>query len=161
MLIFDEKEQPIIIDNIHTPTPTTHMWILDLDIMDFTLTELKVLEEIQCPTIRVQIKNFMFDLPANWNILVFDDETMQLDVVEISEAVGRNFTAFIHGPNLSTAYGEKIVAVDYLPTAINIAPSLNKHQMLCHPIAPSAWINVSPSDTYNKYLKNCVIGNLF
>lgn len=161
MLIFNENVNPIILDSIHTPTNITHFWILDLALMDFTLTDLKVLEEIQCPTIRLQIKNFQFDLPANWNMLIFDDETMQLDVVELSEVVGGDFTAFIYGPDKSTIYGEKVYGIDYFPQAVNVAPMLNKSQMLCHPIASDVWINISPSDTYNKYLKNRVIGDLF
>lgn len=160
MLILDQYEQPIVLDDIHTPTLTEYYWILDLNMMDFTLTELDMLEEIIAPTIMIQIKGFEFMLPANWNMLVYDMETLQLDIVEIAELAGREFAAFVYGPNKSKVDPGIVKVVDYSSEYQNVAPSLNKHQMLCHPINPDEWINVAPSDTYNKYLKNCVIGEL-
>lgn len=160
MLILDQQEQPIVLDSIHTPTLTEHYWILDLNMMDFTLTELDMLEEIIAPSIMVQIKGFQFMLPANWNMLVYDTETLQLDIVEIAELAGREFMAFVYGPDKGKPDPGAVKVVDYKPEYQNVAPSLNKHQMLCHPINPNEWVNVAPSDTYNKYLKNCVVGDL-
>ena len=163
MLIFDDNNRTIILDNVYTPTPTDFMWVLDLQIMDYTLAPLLVLEEIVCPSIKVRIRGFDFFLPANWNMLVFSEETSELDVVEISELAGREFTSFIYDisdPNI-VRYKPGVVSVlDYSPEYVNVGPSLNKHQMLCHPISPTEWINVSPSDTYNKYLKTAVIGDI-
>jgi hypothetical protein len=163
MLIFDDNNRTIILDNVYTPTPTDFMWVLDLQIMDYTLAPLLVLEEIICPSIKVRIRGFEFFLPANWNMLVFSEETSELDVVEISELAGREFTSFVYDISdpLIVRYKPGLVSVlDYSPEFVNVGPSLNKHQMLCHPISPVEWINVSPSDTYNKYLKTAVIGDI-
>lgn len=163
MLIFDDNNRTIILDNVYTPTPTDFMWVLDLQIMDYTLAPLLVLEEIICPSIKVRIRGFEFFLPANWNMLIFSEETSELDVVEISELAGREFTAFVYDISdpLVVKYKPGIVSVlDYSPEYVNVGPSLNKHQMLCHPISPVEWVNVSPSDTYNKYLKTAVIGDI-
>jgi len=163
MLIFDEHEQTIILDNIYTPTPVDYMWVLDLQIMDYTLTQLLVLEEISCPSIQVRIRGFDFFLPANWNLLIYSEETLELDVVEISELAGREFTAFVYdvsNPNIVNFRPGVVRVIDYAPDYVNVAPSLNKHQMLCHPIGPAEWVNVSPSDTYNKYLKEMVVGDI-
>lgn len=160
MLILDENTKPIILDSIHTPTTSEYMYTLDLELMDFTLTPLSVLEEIVAPTIDVTICGFTFPLPANWNILIVDDETSQLDVIEISETSGKDFRAFVYGPDVLRHEHHIIQVTDYNPNFTNVAPSLSKNQMLCHPIGPNAWINVSPSDTYNKYLKNCVVGDI-
>ena len=163
MLIFDDNNRTIILDNVYTPTPTDFMWVLDLQIMDYTLAPLLVLEEIICPSIKVRIRGFEFFLPANWNMLIFSEETSEIDVVEISELAGREFTSFIYDisdPKIVRYTPGIVTVIDYSPEYINVGPSLNKHQMLCHPISPTEWVNVSPSDTYNKYLKNAVIGDI-
>jgi len=91
MLIFNENHDTVILDNIQGPTLSEYMYVLDFQMMDFTLAPLLVFEEIICPSIILSIKGFEFNLPANWNILVTDDETYQLDVVEISELAGKEF----------------------------------------------------------------------
>lgn len=160
MLIFDENIKPIIIDSIHSPTPTEYMWVLDLIMMDFTLAPLVMLEEVICPSMQIQIQGFEFILPANWNILVYDDETSQLDVIELSQAAGREFTALTYGPKKSYTVPSTIIVTDYFIEYKNVGPSLNKHQMLCHPINSDVWCAIGPSDNFNKYLKDKTIGDL-
>lgn len=160
MLVFDGSSQPLILDDINTPTIADHIWVLDLVNLDFTIVPLNVLEEIISPSIEVMIDGFMFVLPAIWNILVVDQETLQLDVVEVSELSGRDFFAFVYGPDASRFELAHIRVTAYHPNYINVGPFLNKNQMVCHPISPEHWVNVAPSDTYNKYLKNRVAGDL-
>jgi hypothetical protein len=161
MLIFDNNSRPILLDSIFVPTLTDHFWALDLNIKDFTLTPLTMLEEIVCSTVVIRVEEFDFAVPANWNILIFDEETSQLDVVEIHNMSGKQFSAFVFGPNMSNVRPAKVSLLNYLPEHKNVAPSLNKHLLLCHPIGPDAWINIGPNDSYNKYLKDMTIGDLF
>ena len=117
MLIFDDNNKTIILDDIYTPTPTNYMWVLDLQIMDYTLAPLLVLEEIICPSIQIKLRGFQFFLPANWNILVFSEETSELDVVEISEVAGREFTAFVYdisNPNITKYHPGVITVSNYV-----------------------------------------------
>lgn len=160
MLIFDNNNDVILIDNIYGPTVSDSVWVLDLDMMDFTLAPLAVLEEIICPTIEVMVWGHKFNLPANWNMLVADPETMQLDVAEIRELAGREFRALVYGPNERAFECAPVQVTDYFISKRNVGPSINKHQMLCHPISPRHWVNITPSDVYNKYLRNAVAGNL-
>ncbi len=160
MLIFDENSQPIILDSILTPTIAESLWVLDFQMEDYTLTPLAVLEETVSPSIELMIAGFRFVLPASWNILVCDEETMQLDVCEVAAVAGKEFKAFVYGPDFSMPQTSPISATDYHPNFINVGPQLSKHQMLCHPISPDAWVNVSPSDAYNKYLKGKVAGDI-
>lgn len=160
MLIFDENNDAIMLDCIQGPVLSQYMYVLDLNMMDFTLAPLLVFEEVICPTITLQIRGFQFELPANWNILISDDETYQLDVVEISELAGKEFRALVYGMNMVNVELEPIQVVDYQLNHQNVGPSLNKYQMLCHPIDPGAWVNVAPSDAYNKYLKEKVVGDI-
>lgn len=160
MLIFDSESHPVIIDNIFVPTATDHFWILDLDMLDYTLAPLTTLEQVVCPSLQLRINGFEFILPANWNILVYDRDTSQLDVVELSESAGREFTSLVYGPALSKPVPGIITITNYYVEAVNVGPTLNKHQMLCHPIGPNEWINISPSDVFNKYLRNKTVGDL-
>ena len=160
MLIFDENSHPVIIDSLTTPLTTEYFWVLDLEQMDFTITPLLMLEEIVGPTITLQIKGFEFNLPANWNMLIYSSDTSQLDIVDIGELAGRDFTSLIYGPNTNIVHQGHVTVTDYHPQEINYTPSLSKHQMLCHPIGPDEWVNVAPFDVYNKYLRDCVVGNI-
>lgn len=160
MIILDNNNSAVILDSIHVPVLAEYFWVLDLNMYDYTLAPLLILEEVITPSIELQIGNFRFSLPANWNMLVADDDTSQLDVVEIAELAGREFKALVYGPNMSMATLETVVVTDYHPHFKNVGPSLNKHQMLCHPISPYGWISVAPTDSYNKYLKELTIGDL-
>lgn len=160
MLIFNERSQPMILDSIHGPTLSEHMWVLDLTMMDYTLAPLTMLEEIVCPSMTIMIRGWQFVLPASWNVLVYDRDTAQLDVVQLAETAGREFTALTYGPRKSSVTPEIITVTNYHVEYKNVGPALNKHQMLCHPIGPDEWISVSPSDTYNKYLKDMIVGDL-
>ena len=159
MLIYDERTQPIMIENIHTPLPSTHMWVLDLDIMDFTLSPITILEEVTCPTFIINILGFEFPLPVNWYVIVYDTDTTQVDVVRVSEIAGHPHTMMGGGPDVSRVFPVSATVDRYLPRFKNVSPTLNKHQMLCHPVAPGYWISVAPTDSYNKYLKDKIVGD--
>lgn len=160
MLIFDGDSQPVILSSINGPTVSEHMWVLNLTELDFMLAPLLMLEEVVCPSIQLMVQGFEFVLPANWNILVYDRDTAQLDVVELADAAGREFTAMLYGPKKTKPEAALITVTNYHVEHKNVGPSLNKHQMLCHPVGPEEWVCVSPSDAYNKYLKDIIVGDL-
>ena len=160
MLIFDENTEAIILESIYVPTLTEYFYILDLNILDFTLTPLLTLEEINCPSLKINVRGFEFVLPATWSVLVYSEDTHQLDVVEVSNLAGNEFSSMVYGNDLSFIKPGVISVMDYYPDYRNVAPALNKHQMLCHPIGPTTWINISPSDTYNKFLKDKFVGDI-
>ena len=93
-------------------------------------------------------------------MLVVADETQQLDVIEISGLAGKEFNALVYGPNYSMPRAHPVIALDYYTEYKNVSPVLNKYQMLCHPIGPNEWVNVAPSDSYNKYIRNCTSGDI-
>lgn len=161
MLIFDENTNAIVLDSNTTPLTTDYFWVLDLEIMDFTLVKLEMLEEIIAKTITLRIKGFEFNLPANWNILLFDEDTMQIDIAPVGKLAGRgDFIAFVYGPDISIVSGSHITVTNFHLREANYAPCFGKNRMLCHPIGPKEWVNVAPSDVYNKYLRNKTIGDI-
>jgi hypothetical protein len=160
MIIFDEHNSPVILNSITGPTLVDYMWILDLAILDFTLAPLVMLEELVCPGIQICVRGFEFTLPASWSILVYDPDTSQLDVVQLCDTGGREFTACVFGPNKASPVPSTIVATKYYPQFTHIGPSLNKHQMIGAAVSPDEFVLVSPSDGFNKYLKDLTIGDL-
>ena len=122
MLIFDENNDAIMLDCIQGPVLSQFMYVLDLNMMDFTLAPLLVFEEVICPTITLKIRGFAFDRPANWNILISDDETYQLDVVEISELACKEFTALVYGMDMVNVELEQNQVIAYQPNHINVGP---------------------------------------
>lgn len=160
MLIFDENNHAVLIDSVKTPLTTEYFWVLDLEILDFTLAPFLMLEETVAPHSTLDVLGFRFSVPTTWHILSYSEETMTLDSVPIKLLSGKNFTSFVYGFNTALAIPGKIKVVDYQVEDISYGPSLNKHQMLCHPISPETWVIISPSDVFNKYLKECNVNDI-
>ena len=159
MLILNEDNQTILLDSIYNPVKSEYFWCLDTVEQDFMLAPLLVLEEITAPTFTISLGGFNFDVPASWNILIYDNETMQIDSIELGNASGKDFRAFIYGAQENHHQGQIIRISNLTPMAKTVAPLLNKHQMLCHPISPKHWVCVTPHDV-QKHLKNLYVGNL-
>ena len=164
MIISDENSFPILIDNIDVPTLTKHFWALQLaldsDDMDFMLQPLKMFEEQTTPVLVFQINGYKIEAPTNWNLLVYSEETGQLDVAEISDLTRSKFTAVVYKHKTGKVEPGPVYVNDYHREAHIRNPSLNKHTMLCHHVGPDAWICLAPTDNYNKYLKNTLVGDL-
>jgi hypothetical protein len=163
MYVFTEEYKIRELQDAHAPTDIDTFWVLDFDIMDYTLAPLLFLEEYSGHTIVLQIGNEsdnIIHLPASWHILISDDETSTIDLVQAGNMSGMNFQALTYGLNLTRPHLTPIKVVDFYLNRKNIAPALNKHQQLCHPISKEAWINIAPSDVYNRYMKEKLIGDI-
>lgn len=160
MLIFDEQNKTVILNSIHDPIVSDSYWVFDAILMDFKLSKLTALEEITTPAVEVQVAGFKFLIPTKWSVLIADQETTQLDCVEAMNLAAKDFTVLSYGPKALTAQLPIINVVNYFPQCKVVAPILGKNCMLCHPVAPGYWINISPSEIYNKHLKNALIGDI-
>lgn len=163
MVISDENSYPILIDSIDMGTLTEYFWVLQLSMdgeMDFTLQKLKMFEEQTTPTLEFLIGGYLVEAPTNWNILVYSEETGQLDVAEISDLTRSKFTAVVYLHKTGKVLPGPVSVIDYHREARVRNPSLNKHTMLCHHVGPEGWICIAPTDNYNKYLKDAVVGDL-
>jgi hypothetical protein len=160
MIISDDNSYPIIVDSVETPLSTEWFWVLDLVERDFMLTQLVMNEELHTPTFELSINGFVIEVPTNWNLLLYSEETSQLDIAEVSELTRGNFTAlgFDHKRNRPVPCDVRVI--NYNPVAKVHTPSLHKTHMLCHALGPDVWLCVSPSDNYNKYLKNAMVGDI-
>ncbi len=160
MHIIDEHNKLTELVDIAAPVRSEFFWVLDLSIMDYSLAPLVVLEEVTCPTFVVEVGGVNFDIPASWNMLIYDSETGDVDLIPLCEMTGRSFTALGFGPNRALAKPLPVRIMDYKPYYRNVGPSLNKHQMLCHPITEDLWFTLSAADVYTKYLKNITLGDI-
>jgi hypothetical protein len=160
MIIFDENTDPIMLDNIDIPFPVEYFWALDLEMMDFTLRELKLSEELTTKTITVTINGYLLEAPADWNILSYSRETSELDVVTFSDLTKHDFSIFVYNHKTNKLVDSTVRALDYDPCNKIQTPSLVRNTMLCHPLGYDMWACIAPTDSYNKYLKNKVIGDL-
>lgn len=160
MKIIDEQNHITDLVDITAPVKSDHFWVLDLSMMDYTLAPLVVLEEVTCPTFVVEVAGELFDIPASWNMLIYDSETGDVDLIPLCEMTGRAFTALGFGSARALAKPLPVRIMDYKPYSRNVGPSLNKHQMLCHPITEDIWFTLSSADVYTKYLKNISLGDI-
>lgn len=160
MIISDENSYPIMVDSVETPLSTEFFWVLDLVNRDFMLTPLMMNEELLTPTFELSIFGYVIEVPTNWNILLYSEETSQLDIAEVSELTRGNFTALGYEHVKNKVSPGEVRVINYNPQAKVHTPSLHKTHMLCHALGPKLWICISPSDNYNKYLKNALIGDI-
>ncbi len=161
MLLFDEYNRTIIIDDLLTPITIDYFWVLDLELKDFTLSEIKMLEAITGPAVCLEINGFRFWVPTSWFILIVDEETNEIDLIQIPEGSGKSFTALGGSFELVRPYYLPMKIVDYHPCKKLVSPSLTREQMLCHPVDPQTWVSITPLDQYNKYVKDLSIDDLF
>lgn len=160
MIISDENSYPIIVDSVETPLSTEFFWVLDLVERDFKLAPLIMNEELHTPTFEISILGYVIEIPTNWNILLFSEETSQLDIAEVSELTRGNFTALGYQHRKDRVIPGAVKVLNYNPLSKVHTPSLHKTHMLCHSLGPEVWFCISPSDNYNKYLKNAMIGDI-
>lgn len=160
MVILDEYTRPILLDNIDIPTPVNYFWALDLEMMDFTLKELLLSEELTTKTITIVVNGRYLEAPADWNILIYSRETSELDVIELMYLDRQPFSAFLFNHKKNKLVENIITVQEYSPYSKVQTPSLTKNIMLCHPMGYDTWVCIAPTDSYNKYLKGMVIGDL-
>lgn len=160
MLYFDSSNRIISVDSIYSPIIDNFIWVLDLEQFDFTLNPMTMLLEITTPSIEVTIEELCIRLPTSWYVVIYDDEIGMMDVVQVSDLLGRNFKLFTYGFNDLMVSGTNYILNKYIPKDVCVMPNLNKKQFLCHPINGSQWICVGPTEAFAKKLKDMFVGEL-
>lgn len=158
MLIFNENAEIVVLETIYTPLVTKYCWITDLENKDFNLMEIKLLEEMVGPCVTLNIAGFTIDVPASWYMLVYSEETSDVDIVKMHDLMRGDFTAMVCGPNEHKVLPVPVSVIDYRDVGSIVTPRLSKNQMLCHAIGAAHWVSISPYDQYNKALKNVIAG---
>ena len=110
----------------------------------------------------VNIFNKTVTLPLNWSVLVFDEDSLQLDMVGISNLEVSSFTALVSGPSVEKDYFSAPISLQQVTTETIVTPLPDKHQLLCHPVSDDLFICVgsTPSvPTFQKYLEPLTVLN--
>lgn len=162
MVITDENNKSIMIDSLHTPIVSDYFWCLDLKQQDFMLSPLKIIEEMVTPTLTLLVGGYSIDIPTGWHVLLYSEETLQLDVAKASEIARGEFEALAFDFNSNKVESLPIRVINYNKSSIIHSPTIQRNTMLCLPIGPNNWVCVSPVDVYNKYCKKlCVTDILY
>ena len=163
MVFLDEHNIPIMLESIDIPTISEYFWAFQLKEMDFMLNEIRTFEEMQTESIVLSIMGYVIELPTNWNILIYSPDTSQLDVTEVYRLAKHPFDVVVYNHRKDRVESDVGIAtvLDYYPNTRLRTPSLHKNTMLCHALGPDHWVCVAPTDNYNKYLKDKVIGDLY
>lgn len=161
MIISDENSFPILLDSVDTPLRIDYFWALDVIEKDFKLFPIQMNEELLTPSLILNILDFAIEIPANWNMLIYSEDTCQVDTAEISDLTRGDFTALVYNHKTDKIIPGRVRVVDYFASSRICTPSLQKTNMLCHALGPDYWVMVAPTDAYNKYLKNTIIGDFF
>jgi hypothetical protein len=160
MVVHDSEGLPLEINNINKPLRTNYIWVLDLKMLDFTLSHIQVLEENTCATCILDIGGSIIKVPAYWNLLIADIETLQLDTVPVSLLSNNTYHAFVYGPTMVKPEYHLIKVIDWIPEAVNTYPSFNRSLMLCHDLGDGRNCCLSFTDSYSRFLKNAVVEDL-
>ncbi len=160
MLYFDSANKLVDINTIYTPVVDNFMWVLDLEQNDFTLAPITMLLEITTSSFEIIVDGLPIVLPTNWYVVIYDDEIGMMDVVQISELMGRNFKLFTYGLSDLMVTGSTYMLNKYTPKNVCVMPNLNKKQLLCHPINGEQWICIGPTEAFAKKLKDMYVGEI-
>ena len=153
MLIFDDTGNPTIIESVFDPVITPIFWTLNLEREDFMFTNIGFLEEHNERGAGLSFGGQYVQLPNSWYILIAEEEDGGLDLIQIKEIRGREFSAFVFEFSRcipQTVYMETANPRIYTKFCYPIMP---KHIMLVHPIDKGSGIIISPNDQYNKWIK--------
>lgn len=169
MQILPEWNKPYILDSLSGPVIAEYFWAFSGPMLDFTLLPINYLEETIGPIIEIQINNTALLIPANWHIMVVDQETSTIDVVPIANCALNDYYAVLSSAVDSKIRMQHVQVNDLAPRVSCVHPMLPKGTMMLHPVGPESEkpemnnflsICIGPYDLYSKYLQDKTIGDL-
>lgn len=169
MLVLPDYAKPYMIDSLSSPVVIKHNWMFNATIVDFVLSPITYLEETQGPAVKLRINNADFWVPSSWKILVTDNETYQLDTVNIQSCANTNHLAFAFSPSEMKLRTFDIMVTDYSEHMNLTHPMINKGYAMIHPCGLVQQFNkpdfvtsviIGPHDLY-KHIGDKVVGDLF
>lgn len=169
MQVLPDYNKPYLIESISSPIVIKHCWMFSGSACDFMLEPIKYLEETSSPMLKVRINNTEFLVPADWNILVTDRETYQLDTVPIQSCASVKHEAFAFVAEELKLRTLEVMVLDFQAESTCVVhPMINKGTALVHPVGPSYGtgkqvqlsVIIGPHDLH-KHLNGKTVGDLF
>lgn len=134
-------------------------WNYDLRQQDYFCSPLAVAIELQSSALTIAVGKSILTLPVDWYVIVCDKMNGAMDVIKVHELTNTSFKLFVVGPTHHTVSELGYRVVDFSQSNTFFHPVMGKHQMLCTELIPGKWVLVSPSDVYQKYLKNMALAD--
>lgn len=159
--ITNEHNEQILIQDLTTPFSGARMWLYDFNIDDFVQKPITMLERYTCAHLTMAIGTVQVRLPIDWNVLVADSTSGEIDDMTISDLSGKSFSlAVFDQQNMWYDYVQPRI-IDYQPSVVFCGPVIGKSDMLCIPITERHWFLATPHDNmYKKFLCGKNIGNI-
>lgn len=133
MQILPDYNHSYHIGSVSEPIIPRYAWYYDALLNDFMLRPLLMLEETTGPTITAEINGEILKVPANWYILMVDDDTKMIDTLPINRAAGSGYKAFMMHPSLSRYELADVKLLDLTQDAV-VHLLISKQQLVCHPV---------------------------
>lgn len=137
MLILPEYSHTYIIDSVSGPVVPKHAWYYDAVLNDFMLRPLLMLEETTGPVVVMRINGLELRVPANWFILLVDEETKMVDTIPVNRASSSGYKAYMMHPDISRFELAPVQLVDLQPEEVVVHLVIAKQQLVCHPVGPT------------------------
>lgn len=137
MLLLPEYGHAYMVDSVIGPVMPKFAWYYDAMMNDFMLRPLLMLEETTGPTVIVRINGFELKIPANWFILLVDEETKMVDTISINRASGSGYKAFMMHPSLNNFELASVQLLDLQPEEAIVHLVIARQQLVCHPVGPT------------------------
>lgn len=134
MLVLPDYGFAYAIDDVAAVVIPKHAWFYDVQVNDFLLRPIHMLEETTGPTVKARINGTVLYVPASWYILIVDDETKTVDTVQITQCASAAFKAYLMHPRLNRyeAISVELLDLDYNGVVVHL--TIPRLTMICHPI---------------------------
>lgn len=136
------------IDDVSSVVIPKHAWFYDVQVNDFLLRPIHMLEETTGPTVTARINGVVLQVPASWYILIVDDETKTVDTVLITQCASSAFKAYMMHPQLNRYEAQSVELLDLDYKGVVVHLTIPRLTMICHPVG---------STVNSKSLPMCVL----
>lgn len=125
------------VDDVSSVIRPRHAWFYDVQVNDFLLKPILMLEETTGPTVTASINGTVVSVPASWYILIVDEETKTVDTVQIERASGA-FRAYMMHPRLNRYESVDVQLLDLNFNGTVVHLTIPRLTMICHPVGTTA-----------------------
>lgn len=166
MLVLPSYDVPLLVESVNDPLTVDRHWVFSAKAMDFFLSHIIYVEEYIGPVMLLEIKNFVFSVPANWYIMICDRDTTFVDVVPVSGILGKEFDAFIFTNTDAKPRYLTVKVNDLIPEQRVVYPVIQKGHGMVHPIGKDHQSNailscvIGPHDMFQKINTNVTMGDI-
>lgn len=121
------------LDDVSGVVIPKHAWFYDVQVNDFLLKPIHMLEETCGPTVTARINGALVDIPASWYILVVDEDTKTVDTVTIDRCAGA-FRAYMMHPRINRYESAEVQLLDLKLQGAVVHMAIPRFTLVCHPV---------------------------